>query len=65
MKTKAKRVTKCPYCFKNVKGASSKMRQHINMVHLKLRPYQCDYCDFKFGSACNKKDHMRRKHGAI
>ncbi|KAL5270818.1 hypothetical protein ACHWQZ_G001478 [Mnemiopsis leidyi] len=63
--TATKGFTKCPHCAKYVKGSAWKLSQHINMVHLKLRPFQCEYCELKFGSACNKKAHMKRKHGVI
>ena len=50
----------CPYCHKFF---AAKLNRHINGVHLKLRPYRCNFCDATFTQAGNRATHMGSVHG--
>ena len=49
----------CPYCEKYF---SMHLRRHIATVHLKLRPYKCEYCDSTFGTSGSRLRHVRDIH---
>ncbi|XP_022818915.1 zinc finger and SCAN domain-containing protein 12-like isoform X5 [Spodoptera litura] len=58
LKLKEFKCTMCPKVF----TISGKLGVHIRAVHLKLKRYSCDVCDWKFYSKSELKDHMV-KHG--
>ena len=41
------------------------MQRHKMMVHLKLRPYTCDYCEKSFGSKRDMERHKKSQHFRI
>ena len=43
---------------------NNELNDHFNSVHLGLRPYKCDLCDFKTGQASNLFHHKRKGHTA-
>jgi len=43
----------------------SKLEDHINRVHLKIRPHACDQCDKAFNRASDLSNHKTRTHAAI
>ena len=41
------------------------LTQHVNSVHLKLKPYKCEYCDLLFSQKAKLKAHLeleKQKH---
>uniref|UniRef100_A0A2H1VN70 SFRICE_007083 n=1 Tax=Spodoptera frugiperda TaxID=7108 RepID=A0A2H1VN70_SPOFR len=58
LKLKEFKCTMCPKVF----TISGKLGVHIRAVHLKLKRYSCDVCEWKFYSKSELKDHMV-KHG--
>ena len=36
--------------------------RHTNAIHLKLRPWQCDLCEKRFGSKRDKERHRKSVH---
>ena len=52
---------KCDYkCFLN-----SNLKQHIKMVHDKIKDFECPQCDFKCSNNGNLKQHTKRVHDKI
>ena len=52
---------KCELCgFQTLR--SYVLKQHVNVIHLKLRPYKCDICDKDFPYLYTKKIHMKSIH---
>ena len=47
----------CEYCGKEVKGSPSNLRDHINGVHLKVKPFKCRFCSSTFTVNSNRKSH--------
>ena len=50
---------KCPYCEKYFQG---NLRRHIKGVHLKVKPFKCEYCDSRFSQKSDRVKHVRRIH---
>jgi len=55
--------TSCPHCDKefNVKSRRN-LNRHIQIVHMKLKPFQCRLCEATFSMKHHLKMHMRTKH---
>ncbi|XP_036318411.1 zinc finger protein 2 homolog isoform X1 [Rhagoletis pomonella] len=51
--------SKCASVFNN----SGNLRLHDRIVHLRLRPYMCSYCDKSFGKQATWKHHEMRHTG--
>lgn len=47
----------CPHCEKSFR-TSTKLKIHVDGVHLKLRKFTCEVCNKKFLDAGNLKSHM-------
>uniref|UniRef100_A0A1Q3FAV4 Zinc finger protein 865 n=1 Tax=Culex tarsalis TaxID=7177 RepID=A0A1Q3FAV4_CULTA len=47
----------CPHCEKSFR-TSTKLKIHVDGVHLKLRKFTCEVCNKKFLDAGNLKTHM-------
>ena len=41
----------------NVNHAQTQLKQHIKIVHLKIKPHKCDICLLSFGVMCDLKAH--------
>ena len=57
----------CPICNKEFKG-SGRVRNckiHINTVHLKHKPYKCNFCNVRFGYKDYMKRHLIRHHKSL
>lgn len=57
----------CPMCNKEFKG-SGRVRNckiHINTVHLKHKPYKCNFCNVRFGYKDYMKRHLIRHHKSL
>lgn len=49
----------CPICRKILRGSNKRnLQRHINLIHLKLKPYQCHYCGRSFGLKAYLKAHV-------
>ncbi|CAG9789591.1 unnamed protein product [Diatraea saccharalis] len=59
VKLKEFKCTLCPKVF----ISSGKLGVHIRTVHLKLKRYSCDVCEWRFYSKSELKDHMVRHGG--
>lgn len=44
---------------------NSALTDHYNAVHLKLRPYKCQYCELGFGDRKTRRMHERKHHPQI
>lgn len=51
----------CSDCDK-VYSAKKDLTNHVNSVHLKLKPYKCELCPSKFTQEFSLKVHIRNKH---
>ena len=51
----------CEAHFKN----KSQLENHINSVHLKIKPFRCDSCDSSFAYKRNLTSHIRTVHEKI
>jgi len=60
-KTKNANKKICNYCGHHFAGNQT-LRQHINDVHLKLKPYKCEKCKKCFSQGHNLKFHMNSVH---
>lgn len=58
-----KTVQTCNFCEKECYG-ENELSQHVNRVHLQIKPYGCDMCDANFTTEynlnCHKKIHSLR-----
>ena len=54
---KPKPITRCPHCDKQF-SSNRNMREHIQRVHNKIRPYKCDLCDKRFFTNSDLKSHQ-------
>ena len=52
------RKHQCPHCDYKAVTANALQDNHINPVHLGIKPYECDWCGHKFGM---KRHLMRHK----
>jgi KRAB domain-containing zinc finger protein len=50
------RIFKCESCTKTYKRPTQ-LKQHIKIVHLKIKPHKCDICLLSFGVMCDLKAH--------
>ena len=50
----------CPYCQKHLKYKN--LRRHIQGVHLKMKPFKCEYCDARFSQKINRANHIKSVH---
>lgn len=48
----------CPSCGHLFRKRSN-LNDHYNAVHLKLRPYKCDFCELGFGDRKTRRVHQR------
>ncbi|KNC28964.1 hypothetical protein FF38_13785 [Lucilia cuprina] len=51
----------CPSCG-HLFRRSSQLKDHYNAVHLKLRPYKCEFCELGFGDRKTRRMHERKYH---
>jgi hypothetical protein len=49
----------CDICNKAVLD----VKRHKNLVHFKIKPHPCRYCDKHFGTSYNRNSHERSIHG--
>lgn len=49
----------CPSCGKLFTRRPN-LNEHYNAVHLKLKPYKCQYCDQCFGDRKSRRTHEKR-----
>lgn len=59
VKLKEFKCTMCPKTF----TLTGKLNVHIQSVHLKVKRYSCDFCEWKFYSKSELKDHIVRHGG--
>ena len=52
--------TRCPVCQKIFTGGVLSVSRHINMVHLKLKPYECGLCGLRFSSSGSRTRHEKK-----
>ncbi|XP_063689157.1 zinc finger protein 711-like [Bolinopsis microptera] len=52
---------RCPHCFKLFNG-NGQLNRHINAVHLKLKPFKCNFCNNSFAANHLRVKHIRRTH---
>ena len=52
----------CNLCNYGTDGKSA-LKDHVNAVHLGLRPYKCDKCNYASADNGSLKRHVRVKHG--
>ena len=43
----------------------SKLKRHVDGVHLKLKPFKCDKCDLAFFQEGALKNHVEERHEKI
>jgi len=60
----------CSFCQKVYQGPDPSTRQrklmdHIDSVHLKVRSYECQFCDKKYASKSQLCTHLKLKHSFI
>ena len=53
----------CPVCGKCFFD-QARLLSHKMEVHLKLKPFKCDVCDFKCATIRNLNLHRRKRHGS-
>ena len=41
---------------------NNQLKHHVDIVHLKLKPYQCKYCEKAFGDNVNRRTHEKVVH---
>ena len=54
-------INKCVECGKVFKSNSS-LQLHVNMVHLKLKPFKCQYCEHTSGYKQALQKHIKNVH---
>jgi hypothetical protein len=54
----------CPYCKLEYRRPNS-VKQHIDSVHSKLKPFNCDYCQLWCCSQFVLRDHNSQVHGIV
>lgn len=51
--------SQCPICGRVLRGSNKRnLQRHINLVHLKLKPYHCKHCGRSFGLKAYLKAHI-------
>jgi len=51
--------SQCPICGRILRGSNKRnLQRHINLIHLKLKPYNCKYCGRSFGLNAYLKAHV-------
>ena len=53
----------CKICAKPFASVGS-LSSHIEVVHLKLNSYKCQYCEMTFSSKSHRSVHIHRHHRA-
>ena len=51
----------CEHCHK-LYAAGPTLKQHIEAVHLKLKPHECTVCHRTFGARVAMVSHMKKVH---
>ena len=52
----------CSFCPKSL-NSNTMLKEHINGVHLNLRPYKCDSCEFATAYSTTLREHKKVAHG--
>ena len=52
----------CSFCQKVYQGPQRNLMDHIDRVHLKVRSYECQFCDKKYASKSQLCTHLKLKH---
>jgi len=52
---------KCTICNHESCNKQS-LAKHISVVHLKIKPFACPHCDWKFGAKTAMKEHVYSIH---
>ena len=52
---------KCTYCGKS-STAKKNLKRHVNAVHLKIKPHECDQCEKSFAHKAGLKRHQACRH---
>ena len=54
----------CDICGALIIGKEAKrnLQNHINAIHLKIKPFECEYCKKSFSVKGNMKTHVKRVH---
>merc|ERR1719491_1800804 len=64
-KAKSKKVAEgkfgCGF-YKKLFISKSKLKRHVNAVHEKLKPFQCEQCSKSFSKNCNLELHREINH---
>ena len=62
-RTEPKKKFQCPHC-ENERffGCSGDLKRHVNAIHLKLKPFQCDLCQVSFSEKGTLKHHIEVIH---
>lgn len=55
----------CAQCPRRLFRSKRTLKSHINVVHLKLYPYNCKFCSKKFSCTMNVKRHILNHHKDI
>ncbi|KAM7349228.1 uncharacterized protein ACRADG_008248 [Cochliomyia hominivorax] len=58
LKSHDEKRLQCPWCGK-LFSRSSHLKDHQNAVHLKLRPFKCDFCELAFGDRKARLVHQK------
>ena len=51
---------KCNHC--NYRNYRKALMQHVNEVHLKIKPYSCDFCEHSCSRKPDMEKHMNSVH---
>ena len=54
----------CHECGKSCRD-NHDLKKHVDGVHLKLKPFKCEYCDKSFDMGSNLDRHVLNKHEKI
>ena len=54
-------IYSCKYCKQN-RSTQRAIMQHVNEVHLKIKPYSCKQCTHRSARENDLLDHVNRKH---